>query len=66
MDNFKHTDINNKLLYFEKIFKKEASMEFLIELEKNGGGQISISQVLDFLENRGVEINGRKKVINSP
>jgi len=54
------------MLYFEKTFNKEASMEFLIELEKNGGGEISITQVLDFLEKRGVDISGRKKIINSP
>ncbi|MFT9820716.1 hypothetical protein [Lysinibacillus sp. NPDC056185] len=66
MTNFNKLDFDNKMLFFEKTFRKEASMEFLIELEKNGGGDISVTQVLDFLEKRGVEIIGRIKTINSP
>lgn len=66
MTNFNKFDFDNKILYFEKTFRKEASMEFLIQLEKNGGGNISITQVLDFLEKHGVEITGRVKTINSP
>ncbi|PFC67951.1 hypothetical protein CN266_04585 [Bacillus cereus] len=66
MDKYEQINLFNQLLYLENRLKKDALMEYLINLEKNGGGHITVTQVLDFLQHHGYSIEGRRKVVNAP
>ncbi|MDC0764747.1 hypothetical protein POF51_28895 [Brevibacillus sp. AG] len=63
MNIIKETEILNKFKYLDVVFKRDALMEYLVDVENKGGGHITITQVLDFLEQNGYPQNKRRKPI---
>lgn len=49
----KYIELYNKINTLNNLGNKEPLIEFLIDIEKNGGGHITVVQLLDFLEDIG-------------
>lgn len=63
MDIFKENQIFNKLKYLDELYKRDALHEYLVDVENKGGGHITITQVLNFLEENGYESKERRRPI---